>query len=351
MILALVAAALAVAPGKIAYLADYKSADQQAANARDAARIGARLPKRPERAAAARAVSWQIVGRLHVDDPAIVDSVIRAYSADGNAPAVRASAAWAMGELGRGLPWDARSRAMTDALLASMSTDLDPDTAYSAVEALGKLYPQHEHTPDEDLAAAKGLNALAARQTTRLPAIYYVVQQRVLSLEVAVRLLRDVVVSARQQRDETALAEAYSGALSMVRYLGGRQDQLSSSYAERRVQIGAAFDGLLDALELEDRRVVLMVLWSLGEVAEDPVFAELVAERMAPLATHADPSVRLVVGGSLARLDSARPAREALRAALAAESDDRVLRLLHALHTDPAAMDVVQRLFDVAPRP
>ncbi len=349
----LVFGAFAASPSRVAALADYGSSDEQLAHALEAGKRGARLPKRSSRGAPTRAVAWQVVGRLQVADPRVVDDAIRAFSAPSNDRAVRSSAAWALGELGRPLPWDDRSRAITDALLAAMAEDgLDADTAYYTVEALGKVYPQHEHTLDEDLAAAKGLNALAARQRDQLPAIYYLVQQRVLSLDVTIRLLRDVVVAADRDPTDTQLAEAYSGALSMVRWLGGHQEQLSVTFAERRVQIEAAFDGLLDALSLEDRRVVLMVLWSLGEVAEDPVFADLVAERMAPFAAAGDPSVRLVVAGSLAHLDASGPARQALRTELLAhEKDDRVLRLLAALHPEPEAMDVIQRVYGVAPRP
>lgn len=337
---------------RLAALCDYDRAEEQLDHARRAAHVGARLPNKPSRGAANRALAWQVVGRLRVDDAGVVDDAIRAYSAAQNPPAVRVAAAFAMGETGRSLPWDARSKALTDALVASMSTDLDADTAYAAVEALGKVYPQHAHSLDEDLAVARGLNALAARQTTQLPGVYYVVQQRILSLEVAVRLLADVVAAAERDPSPVAQAEAYSGALSMVRWLGGRQEQLAAGFGDRRVQISTAFDGLSRALALKDRRIVLMVAWSLGEIAREPVFADLVAEELAPFAADADPAVRMIVAGSLAHLDAAAPARVALRdAILAREPDDRVLRLLAALTADPAAADVAQRVHDVAIKP
>jgi hypothetical protein len=350
--LLLLGAALAGPADRALGLSDAVGTAQAADAAHKAARAGARLPRQPGRRPLPRAAAWTAVGRLEVLDAPVLDAARGALLAERNAPAVRARAAWALGELSRGRPW-AEVQPVASLLMDAMrQPGLDAETAYAVVEAFGKAYPPHSHSFDEDLAATKALNTLAANQTTQVPPIYHVVLNRVLTLEVAVQLLRDEVAEARARPSPQALAEAHNAMLTTVRWMAARQDVLLARAGEDRARIEAAFDALLAALDLPDRRLVLLLTWSLGQVSTEPAFAALVGERVGRLRADDDPLVRMVSAWSLSRLRAALPAREALRATLLSdEADARVYALLALTQADPAELDVVQKLWAVEPRP
>jgi hypothetical protein len=140
--------------------------------------------------------------------------------------------------------------------------------------------------------------------------------------------------------------------LTAVRWLAARPDVLVARAGEDRARMEAAFDALLAALDLPDRRLTLMLTWSLGQVSTEPAFAALVGERVGRLASDDDPLVRMLSAWSLGRLRAALPAREALRGVLLGdEADARVYALLGLSRASPAELDVVQKLWAVEPRP
>lgn len=330
--------------------ADTAGATSRISAAHHAARVGARLPGRPTRGELVRSSAWTTVGRLGVLDAEVLAEARQALLASGNAPTVRAHAAWALGELGRERSWE-EARPASDALLEAMGTPLDADTAQQLVEALGKVFPPHEHTAEERLAVARALNVLAANQQEQLPTVFYVVQNRVLTFEDAIQLVRDVSRRASADPSEQNVAEAYTAVLTMVRWLSTRQDQLVAGYGDRRQAIRSAFEALLGAMDFEDRRLTLMLTWSLANVAQEPTFAQLVAERVGAEAADTDPAVRLVTAWGLHRLRTATPARDAVRRVLASERDPEVLEVLARMVTDPRELDIVQRVYGVEPGP
>jgi hypothetical protein len=334
---------------KLLASADASGINSRVAAAHQAAKRGARLPGHGARRQLVRSSAWTAVGRLGVLDDYVLDRGGRALLAEANAPEVRAHAAWALGELSRDRAWD-EVHPLSDALLEAMRASMDGQTAHHVVEAFGKAYTPHAHTHDEDFAAVSALNALAASQTEQLSPIYGVVQGRVLTFELAVELLRDVTRNAREQRSEQSVAEAYTAVISMVRWLASRQDQLVADYGDRRQAIESSFDALLDAMDLRDRRLTLMLTWSLGSVASEPAFAELVGARVGVQARDDDPVVRMITAWSLHRLRSAVPVRASLREQTLLHEDDlRVLDVLSRMVTDPAEMDIVQRVYGVEP--
>jgi hypothetical protein len=318
--------------------------------AHHAAKVGARLPRLPIRRELVRSAAWTAVGRLGVLDDDVVAAGRRALLAETNSPEVRAHAAWALGELGRERSWE-EARPVSDVLVEAMSAELDAATAQQVIEAFGKVYPAHEHTPDEQLQAVKALNTLAANQQEQLPAVYYVVQNRVLTFEDAVRLVREVSQQAEADPSEQNVAEAYTAVLTMVRWLSSRQEQLVADFGDRKQSIRSAFETLLGAMDFEDRRLMLMLTWSLANVAQEPAFAGLVGDRVGMQIGDPDPTVRMVTAWSLHRLRTATPAREAVRLVLAHEPDPQVLEVLARMVTDPQELDIVQRVYAVEPKP
>lgn len=330
-------------------LADAPAGQAASSSAQAAARIGSRLPRNAERGVLRRTGAWTSVGRLGVLDGDILADARTAILATRNHPAVRSRAAWAVGEASRGRAWSEVQPASA-LLLDAMRADLDADTAYAVVEAFGKVYTPHEHTFDENVEAVKAMNTLAANQTEQVPALYYVVLNSVLTFESAIRILRDEVDEARGARDPQSLAEAYNAVLTTVRWMSARQDQLIAGYADDRTRIEGAFDALLGALDLEDQRLTLMLVWSFGNISSEPVFADLVGERVGTVAGSSDPMVRILTAWSLYRLRTSLPAREAMRdQVLGREADARIFEMLARMRTADAELDVVQKLWAVEP--
>jgi hypothetical protein len=347
----LLSAALALPVDRALRYSDAGAGESAHKAALEAARIGARMPRRLHRYANARAGAWTSVGRLQVLDADIAGLSARALLEPNNPPVVRTQAAWAMGEISRGRSWS-EARTVALPLQKAMSGRLDASTAYYVVEAFGKAYTPHDHSFEENLAANRALNALSANQTTQLPPIYYVVLDRVLTMDVAIKLLRDLVGEARGSRSEQKLAEVYAAVLTNVRWISSRQTQLITGYAEQKQAVGAAFDALLSTLDLEDRRLTLMLVWAMGDVAADPSFAALAGPRLAARADSKDPVARMLAAWSLYRLRTDLAARGALREVyLSREMDDRIFDMLTNLRTSPEEMDVVQKLYEVQARP
>jgi hypothetical protein len=314
-----------------------------------AARMASQLPRRPTQRALPRGLAWVSVGRLGVWD-APVHQAATTVLTDATVPElVRERAAWAVGELGR-------ERSREDAALAwtllheAMQLPAGPALAAQLVEAAAKVFPAHSHDHDERLAATRALNALAAAQTEALPGTYYVLLDRVMTLDVAVQLVEERVAAARASPTEAHLAEATSAVLLVVRWLSRQRSVILASMSTSKTATETAFSTLLGALQLDDRRLTLVLLWTLGEVAGEPAFSSAVGPGLAALAPSEDPVVRLLHGWALYRLRSDLDARAALRAGLLGrETDPLVYRNLAALRRDPRELDPLQKLLGIEP--
>lgn len=338
-------------PADRAYALSDAPAGQDATTAAlKASKMGSKVPTKATRRVMPRTAAWTSVGRLEVLDEQVLSNARIALMTRRNHGNVRARAAWSVGELSRGRS-KAEAEPVSQLLKDAMRDDIDAETAYHVVEAFGKSYTPHEHGFDENLDATKAMNTLAANQIEQMPAIYYVVLNRVLTFEVAIQLVRDEVAEARTQRDEQSLAEAYNAVLTAVRWMAARQDVLVTSYADDRQRIESAFDALLGALDVNDQRLTLMLVWSLGNISAEPVFAELVGGRVGQVAGVRDPMVRHLTAWSLYRLRTSLPAREAMRdTVLGREVDQKVFEMLARMRTDKDEMDVVQKMWSVEPR-
>lgn len=314
-----------------------------------AARMGSRLPRRPSQRALARGLAWVSVGRLGVWDAPVQRAATTVLSDPSVPDLVRERTAWAVGELGR-------DRSREDAALAwslleqAMQGPASPALAAQLVEAFAKVFPAHSHDHEERLSATRALNALAAAQSTALPGTYDVLLDRVMTIEVAVQLVEERVAAARTSPTEAHLAEATGAVLLVVRWLSRQRSVILASMSTSKTAAETAFSTLLGALELDDRRLTLVLLWTLGEVAGEPAFSGAVGPGLAALAPSEDPVVRLLHGWALYRLRSDLDARAALRAGLLGrETDPLVYRSLAALRRDPRELDPLQKLLGIEP--
>lgn len=321
-----------------------------------AAALGSRRAPPGARAVPAAAAAWISVGRLGVIRPELLQQALAVVGEPSAAPAVRARAAWALGELGR-VATPAEAAEISAGLQRRMQPGIDAETAAALVEAFGKAYAPHSHSVDDDIAAARALTRLTASMKQAPPPAAEVVLDRLLSPEVTVRLLREVLTEARARPSPQASAELYLATLTTVRWMAARQAQLLASWGTQQTLTRAAFEALLDTLDPRDRELTLLLCWSMGNIAAEPLFAELIGGRLASQLSSPDPATRLVAAWAHYALRGGLPEREALRARLtgggptAAEADPRVLELLGALRGSAAELDPVQRLMGVEPAP
>jgi hypothetical protein len=326
-----------------------------ASAAASAAAMGSRRAPPGSRAVPAAAAAWISVGRLGVVSPELIAAAVAVVGEPAAAPVVRARAAWALGELGR-VASPAEAAEISAGLQGLMVPGLELETAAALVEAFGKAYAPHAHSTDEDIAAARALTRLTASMKQSPPPAAAVVLDRLLSPEVTVRLLREVVAEARTRPSPQAQAELYLATLTTIRWMAARQSQLLASWSEQQTLTRAAFDALLSTLDPRDRELSLLLVWSMGYIASEPLFAELVGGRLSSQLSSPDPTVRLVASWSHYALRSGLAEREALRAHLLGlgspgEADPRVLELMGALRGSAAELDPVQRLLGVEPAP
>ena len=143
--------------------ADYETAEEQLENAVAVAEFGGDTGND----SALRCYAFETAGKLGVYEASVGDALGNAVADAGEPSVVRSWAAWAIGEVGRELPWDQRSKKLHADLIRALNGSLSAESAYYVVEALGKMYVQHTHTMDEQIATAEALNTLAARQKGR----------------------------------------------------------------------------------------------------------------------------------------------------------------------------------------
>ena len=121
-------------------LAEYDSLEKKEKQAMTAMRLGTFAPARIESRMQSRLLALEVVGKLGVYDPKSVKRVGEVLL-DPEAPfQLRSQAAWALGEVGRSLPWEPEGKGIHGILIDALRMELDQETAYYVVEAVGKVY-------------------------------------------------------------------------------------------------------------------------------------------------------------------------------------------------------------------
>jgi hypothetical protein len=252
------------------------------------------------------------------------------------------------------LPWNELGVRLHQQLVLAMSApDLAPSTAYFICEAVGKEYVGKEHTQEEDIATVQGLNALAANQRQELPSAYYLVFEKVATIDVMIELVRRQMAPLADGSTQTELEQAYSAAFDLLRRLHDDSSVLLAGFEERRQLVSQAFDAAMAGLAPNIRTLTMMLVWYAGVIGDNAPMGELLAAYVTTLASHDDTCVRFLTAWSLARMQlHARSAREALRdQTLMNESDLDVLQVLCAMHLEHGSADLIQRAYAVEVAP
>lgn len=329
---------------KLLKKADFKNAEEKLRNASYAAGIA----RDDEQDLALRCYAFDVIGKLGVYNQAVREALNSTLPVSSRSETLRSYAAWALGEVARKMTWDEPAKDLHEILIRTLQGEISAGTAYYAVEALGKYFPLHEHTFEENVMTVNALNSLASGQTEPLPGIYYLVLNRIATLESMIELVREAISNAEATHSNKSMIKACDAVLSIERCIERNHTQLVASFPENRELITAALIEPLNGLNLKQRFLSLMLIWYTGRIADDPAFAQVVSGEIARYAIDKDPTIRLVTAWSLVRLASATKAREALReSVLGQEIDARILEFVHSLRVDPTAPDIIQRLYNI----
>lgn len=325
-------------------LADYKTEAQRKKNAAKAAQIVLRAKMKP-RGIARSCQALESLGRLGTISEPIIKALDHAINRSSQSD-VQACGGWALGEIGAVLEWDASAQKLHGILISAMNQPLEPRPAYFVVEALGKLYIQHEHSSEEDIRTAKALNTLQASYTTQLPTLFYVVQEKIVNLNVAIELSRRAMSEARYGEDKAVMG-AYQAELTLLRQLDRKREPLLASFDQRRTTINNAFTQTLNGFALNYRPLTLVTAWYLADIARDPLFSDLVAGAVAEQANTDNPANRMVITWSLGRMRLSRSSRSVLRDRVAGETNPSVLQALQESTVKGQRVDAMQTIFGV----
>lgn len=290
-----------------------------------------------------RCYALESIGKMRTRDSEVIEK-IAVILKDTSAPtSVRQWAAWALGE--------SRTDLAYQQIVGTMDIQMDDAVAYYALDALGKLFPLKVRGDEDVERVTEQLNSLAAKQSKTLPRIYHVVLQRIASLPVLVRVMDKAIAPMKGGGDRDRLLKAYNAAFAVLNYMHLHQKELTADLAANRTMLTDAFDHALDGLDPDVEILSLVIAWYSAYLAGDQDMAPLAAEQLAAQVRHRSPRVRLIISWGLARMQLiAPPARAGLREKLLpAESDERVLELLSAVHDGKGRPGQLQLLFGIRP--
>ena len=307
-------------------LADYESDTQRERNATKAAKI-AKKCKHKKRGINRCAYALEAMGRLRVYNEDVHAALDRSVRKGAVPEAVQTKGFWALGEVASALPWEDEHRALSALLLEGIARPLSMDAMYYASDALGKSYFQHAHTLEENLEVATGLNRSQAVQVHLLPSAFYVVQSKILSLDVVLELSNRALTKAAS-KDVDDLKELYQAELTLLTMLDTKRAPLVANFDAKRVAIGDAFANACSGYDHNFRPLSLFTSWYLPKFADVPEFSDLYVQRLAQQTERDQTPERLVSTWATGKVWSSEQARERLRERSRTEQDAQVMRCL-----------------------
>lgn len=334
------ASACATAPTHMYDLMDAEGDDAVESALAEAAEVltdpGARMVTRE---AAARAL-----GRLRRDPPVVIEALAFGLAAH-QPPGLRRQAAWALGEL--------RSPAGLPPLTAALRSPLDDETGAYVLEAVAKLYPVMARDEETLVTVVEAMVFYAGNRAGAPAALYDLLGARTRTVAVNVRVLGNALQTLAAANTAGNRAAVYNATLELLEKVASRRDEIRAGPAAWAGRVEAAMRAVRAAHDA-DPEAGLMVLWYLGQLAQEQELAGPAAEVLAgpDVADAARPTrapraaERLVAAWALARLQvhALGPRRALLLDLLSDELEPRVLRLLADLPSRGGEPDPVQRI-------
>lgn len=324
-------------PGAVLDLADASTDGER----RSAVAKAAQVLSDPGQKEARRVAAAWVLGRLRRPAEAAISAL--SLGLDGRTPeAVRIASAFALGEL--------RTSESLDPLVAALaSPHVSERLGRHLLQAIAKHAAVLAGQPGRAVALAESMTRFGAslRAGSVPPPALDLISARVRTLEVDVRVLERAVAAYRARPRVDTGAALYAAAFELLSRL--ETDRAQLAVAQARVRVAEAVDTAHEAALVGERDTERLVLWFLGRVAEEPLYARPSARALAKAASQGGAGVRLLRAWALARSELvARTARRALtHEVLLAEGDSAVLSALMAAVPEDSARDLLQRVLSV----
>ncbi len=317
---------------QVGSLADYDSESERRRKARRAIEIALHEGWMDD--TSHRALAIQNLGLMRESSPEVIAG-LKELSFHPN-PTLRRQAIWALGEIGRELPWDDEAKSLvrnlTKALLQSPSK---LDAEYS-IDALLKLYIAHVHSIDEDLALLRQLQDYLSG-TTDPPANFYVLEQEIQSLPVLLTLMGEHLAG---QNTQYTPSDLYTSCLALHRYI--EQNRGALNEAQYRSVIQDTLQKELDILSVDVKSIQLLTLWSLAQSANHGILSETVAVKLIEQIPHLDSELSPLVHAALWEMLDIQAVRVYFREFLESNSDAEVHTVLGMLGQ---RVDLIQQVY------
>ncbi|NMB77140.1 MAG: hypothetical protein GYA21_18685 [Myxococcales bacterium] len=291
---------------------------------------------------ALRLTSARTLGRLRLPQPDAVSALRVVLLTVGEEAALRATAAWALGQM--------RSEPSLDALIAALRVPMEGLIGDYVLQALARHIALIEREAERSQQVVEGLVFFAGNQREPPPPVYQYLNARLRTPEVNRRVLESILASPRGTSEQRlAIIQAVH---ELFRSLEMARDAIRGRPEAWRATLEAAVKLAGRAFATGDRATRAMLLHRLGRLSDLPEVAQPAGRLLAgeealaglrPLAS-AEPRLRLLSLWALYRmLPHVLGPRACLqRELLVQETDPGVLELLRAL--SPAGADALQKI-------
>lgn len=333
-------------PAAMLDLADADSAQTRLAAAESASDVLAQ----PRETLGKRVAAALSLGRLRLCEPTAVRG-LRAGVAPDSPRLLRATSAWALGEL--------RCEASLGPLLEGLRSRPDsgqpgrsslppgPELGRYLLQAVAKHHAVLAERPQLVVEVVEAMTHFSGNlQGGPPPPSYDLIGARTRSLEVDVEVIAKAIAAHRAKPTASTAAALYAAAFEILARLDALREELSAAGA--RTRVGESIAAAAETGRVGDAETRRLVTWFLGELASEPLYAAAAGRALSSAPQDDLPADRLVQTWALAQAQlNALDARRRLMARLwGQESSPDVLSAL-AHVTGGSAEDILQRVLGI----
>ena len=293
--------------------------------------------------ASVRMAAAKTLGRLHRASPQAIAALALIVRTPGEPAELRATAAWALGEM--------RSPASLDPLVDALRTPIDPKTGHYVLEGIAKHYAVMTTDEQRLVEIVEAMVYFAGNQKEEVSGMYDVLGARLRTVSVNVRVLERALDAIGSRRTPEQLAEVYTAAFELLARLDSTKDEIAAGPAAWKTRVDESVRQSQRVLSIEDEKSNLLVLWYLGklarlrEIGRPAADAVISAEKGRPTKSPS-PAVRLVTAWMLSRmlLYGTAPKQALEKDLLPHEIDPVVLELFGGVSRKNGELDLLQKI-------
>lgn len=295
---------------------------------------------------AVRMAAAKVLGRLRTPAPEAISMLARTLQATDEPAELRALSAWALGQM--------RAQGSLLALQGALRVPLDTRTGRYVLQGLARHFALIAGEQERLVDLLEDMMFYAGSQQESLPPAFHVLDREARSVPVNVKVLARALDALSHTPAQAQRSAVYAAVLELLTLLDEIREEIRAAPGAWATRIREAVHQSQRAWGLEDRSIRALVLWLLGDLADEPQLAKVAAQALVgsdgTLAGRpsASPSAieRLLAAWALVRMQLHAPGpREALlRDILGREELPAVLRALCA-PCRPGEHDAVQKVF------